>query len=240
MATVSYTKAAQSAAPKQAPAPEPAPEPAPQANPGPAPSTAVATMSQSPQLQGEFTARDMAIPYLQLGQKAGTLCDDHPEWLGKWVYDKALCLGEEINIIVCRLKKRYEEVTEYGGGDIPQQWDTEAAAKAANVEFRDICEIDLLVEVTSEDGEQFAMLDDAGKSYAPARYNVRSTALGKTMGVLLKDLAGWLKNDLASGVYSMEAVKVTAKGNTWYTPKLTADGKVSDTLRALIREKLAV
>jgi len=240
MATVSYTKAAQSAAPKQAPAPEPAPEPAPQANPGPAPSTAVATMSQSPQLQGEFTARDMAIPYLQLGQKAGTLCDDHPEWLGKWVYDKALCLGDTISVIVCRLKKRYEEVTEFGGPDIPQQWETEAAAKAANVEFRDVCEIDLLVEVTSEDGEQFAMFETSGKSYAPARYVVRSTALGKTMGVILKDLAGWLKNDLASGFYSIVAEKRTNGSNSWFGPKLTAAGKVSEPLRAQIREKLSV
>lgn len=199
----------------------------------------VAALAQSPQIQGEFTARDMAIPFLNLGQKSGTMCDENPDWVGKFVYDKAFCLGADIRIVVVRLKKRYEEVTEFGSSEIPQTFDTYAAAQAAGVEVRDVAEIDLLVETTPEI-EEMAMVEDGETSFAPARYVVRSSAYGRTVGIILKDLAGWLKNDLSSGFYKVTSEKRTGNGNSWFTPKMATDGKVSETLRAVIREKFGV
>lgn len=205
----------------------------------PAKTQAVASLSQSSQIQGEFTARDMSIPYLNLGQKSGTMCDNHPDWVGKFIYDKTACLGNEIRIVVCRLRKKYEEVTEFGSPDMPQQFDTIAAAQAAGIEVRDVAEIDVLIECDGE-MEQFAMLNDGGKCYALARYVVRSSAYGRTVGIILKDLAGWLKNDLASGFYTVTTEKRTGNGNSWYVPKLATDGKVSENLRNVIREKFGV
>lgn len=204
-----------------------------------APAAVSTSLAQSPQIQGEFTARDMAIPYLNLGQKSGTMCDDHPDWVGKFIYDKSTCLGEEIRVVVCRLKKRYEEATEFGSAEIPQTFDTIAAAQEAGVEVRDVAEIDLLIECDDET-EQFAMLEADGKSWAPARYVVRSSAYGRTVGIVLKDLAGWLKNDLASGLYVMTAEKRSGNGNSWFVPKLATDGKVGENLRNSIREKFGV
>jgi hypothetical protein len=199
----------------------------------------VPSLSQSAQIQGEFTARDMAIPYLNLGQKSGTMCDNHPDWIGGFVYDKSSFLGNEIRIVVGRLKKRYEEVLEFGSPEIPQQFDTIAAAQAAGIEVRDVAEIDVLVEC-NRDMEQFAMFEADGKAYAPARYVVRSSAYGRTVGIILKDLAGWLKNDLPSGFYAMTTEKRSGNGNSWFVPKLAAAGKVSEDLRNVIREKFGV
>jgi hypothetical protein len=239
MATISFSKAIKPAPAATPPTPEPVAKASEMAV-ATTVSAAVATLAQSPQLQGEFTQRDMAIPFLQLGQKAGMLCDEHPEWIGQWVYDKAVPLGNSVKVVVCRLKKRYEEVTEYGSQEMPQQFETFAAAQAAGVEVRDVAEIDLLIETDDVELEPFAMLDNAGKFYMPARYVVRSTAYGKTVGIFLKDLAGWLKNDLAAGFYSMESIKKTANQNTWFAPQLAVAGKVPAELRTQIGEKFGV
>jgi hypothetical protein len=194
----------------------------------------VATFS-NPALEGEFTARDMSIPYLSLGQKSGTLCDDHPDWIGKWVYDKNTCLGPEIKVVILKLAKYYEEVTEFGGEDIPQRWDTVAEAKAAGVEYKECATVDLLFDAPAE-------LADAGMigSLAPARMTVRSSSYGRVVGMVLKDLAGWLKNDLAGGYYRMSVEKKSNGSNSWFVPKLKADGKVAADVRQQIKDTFQV
>jgi hypothetical protein len=200
---------------------------------------AVGNVIHSSQLEGEFTARDMAVPRLKLGQKVGVATDENPTWIGTWIYDGALSLGPTARIIVVRLRKYYLENLEYGSDQKPQVFQTHAEAMKAGVQIKDVCDIDMLIECDA-DLDQFAVVDVGGKSYAPARYTVTSSAYGRTVGILLRDAAGWLKNDMASGFYTITSVKKTDGQNSWFTPQLKADGKVSDELRAAIREQFHV
>jgi hypothetical protein len=241
MSTISFAKAKQSAsAPDVAPKVVAASASIKDLVPTTPKTGGTAMVAQSAQIHGEFTGRDMAIPFLNLGQKSGTLCDNHPDWPGSFVYDKTTCLGPKIKFVPCRLCKKYEEMTEFGSADIPQVFDTIATAQEAGVEFRAMAEIDILLECNGDEMVPYAMIKVDGRSYAPARYVVRSSAYGRTVGIMLKDLAGWLKNDLASGFYSATAEKRQGNGNSWFVPKLAAAGPTSESLRAAIREKFGV
>ena len=203
------------------------------------PSMAVGSPLPNNQLEGEFTARDVAVPRLKLGQKTGAATDENPDLIGKWIFDGAINLGSKVRVIVTRVSKYYMEDLEYGSDVKPQIFKKHADAVAAGVLVKDVADIDLLLEVPA-DADVPSAVDLDGKEFAPARYTVQSSAYGRTVGIFLRDLAGWLKGDFASGAYVMESVKKTDGKNSWFTPSLKADGAVSPELRAAIREKFGV
>lgn len=229
MATISFAKAAPKAA-------------EPTKTETPKPETAVATTPKAslpalavsaPQLAGEFTRTDVATPYLSLGQKTGKLTDEHPEWMGKYVYDKADLLGDQIRVVVAAITKRYEEDLPFGTEEIPRRYDTKAAADAEGVQVRDVADIDLLIEVEGVPAEK-ATIEVDGKAYAPARYTVRSSAYGAMVKILLKDYSGWLKGNFHNGHYLIGTEKRTGPKGSWFVPRLKPDGQTSDALRAAL------
>lgn len=198
---------------------------------------AVAVRPASNQLEGEFSSRDIAFPYLSLGQRTGQLTEEHPHWIGKWIFDKVVCLGDTARVIVCRLSKRYEEDLPFGSEDIPRRYLRAEDARNEGVQVRDVADIDLVIETDKQDLAEFGSFDLGEKSYLPARYTVRSSAYGASVKILLKDLAGWLNGDISSGYYVLGSAKRTGPKGSWYVPALKTDGKVSAELRALIAEK---
>jgi hypothetical protein len=181
----------------------------------------------------------LSPPFLSLCQKSGLITDEHPDWVGKWVYDKTRCLGPEIQVIFFRLRKFYEEETEFGGPTIPQRFDTKAAADAKNVEVRDAVEAELVIQSPKSEAGSFAII--AGDScLLPCRYMVRNTAYSRVVSTLLKDMAGWLKNDLTSGQYRLGTERRQSGTNSWFVPKLTAAGPTPEAVRNALREKLGV
>lgn len=212
-----------------------------------APATAAAPVAQttqavtvrpvSNQLEGDFTSRDIQIPYLSLGQPTSAFTPDNPTWMGKWVFDKVACLGDTVRVVVCRVSKRLEEKVEYNSGDIPRRYDTYGEARKEGVVVQEVANIDLVIEIDKQDLAEFGSFDLGEKSYLPARYTVRSSAYGASVRVLLKDLAGWLNQDFSSGYYVIGSVKKQGKQNAYWVPSWKTDGKVSPELRALIAEK---
>jgi hypothetical protein len=171
--------------------------------------------------EGEFTAADMRIPYLAICQKSGKMMDEHPDWLGQFIYDKSVALGKKINAIFFKVRKFYVEDLPYGSDGIPQKFDKIADAREAGVDFVEVGELDCLIEVP----EDFDGADQVGdKFFVPARYTVRSTAYSATVKILVKDVSLRLKGNLASGLYSIEVEKKTNGSNSWFAPKLAANG----------------
>lgn len=190
-----------------------------------------AQMAVPSAFEGEFTAADVRIPYLSICQKTGNLMDEHPDWLGQWIYDKAAPLGKYINVVFFKVKKYFEESVPYGSDTLPQRFDTLAEARAAGVEFKDCANLDLLVEVPTDfDGAE----EIDGKGWLPARYTVRSTAYGATVKVLMKDTSFRLKGNLAAGGYKIEVEKKTNGSNSWFAPKLIANGLSSQGVQDFI------
>lgn len=193
-----------------------------------------AQMAVPSAFEGEFTAADVRIPYLSICQKTGNLMDEHPDWLGQFIYDKAAALGKTINVVFFKVKKYFEESVPYGSESIPQKFDTLAEARAAGVEFKDCANLDLLIEVPLDfDGAE----EVDGKGWLPARYTVRSTAYGATVKVLMKDTSFRLKGNLASGLYKIEVEKKTNGSNSWFAPKLIANGFSSQNLQDFISSR---
>ncbi len=194
----------------------------------------VAKMAPPSDFEGDFTANDVRIPYLGICQKSGNMMDDHPEWLGHFIYDKSVDLGKTVSVIFFKVKKFFEESVPYGSDTIPQKFDTLAEAREAGVEFKDCANLDVLVEVPSDfDGAE----EIEGKFYTPARYTVRSTAYGATVKILMKDTSFRLRGNLRSGCYKLEVEKKTNGSNSWFAPKLVANGFSSQAVQDYIASR---
>lgn len=204
--------------------------------------------------EGEYSAGDMATPYLQIMQKQSKNFDEHPDWLGQWVYDKQVPLGEEIKVVFLRSAKSYIEKTEFGSEVIPQRFTQMQEARKAGFNESDLQEcadLDLLIEVdaASDGAEDLAFIIEEGKAYILARYSVRSTAYGKTVGILLKDASGFLTDrdangnrvgDLKNGFYMMSTDRRSNDKTSWYVPVLKTAGKTPAGLRQQINDRFSV
>lgn len=193
----------------------------------------------SAQLQGDWGASDVATPYLTICQKSGQLFDEMPEALGKWVFDKSVCLGDTMRGAVFTMVKYFVEDRPFGDSQIPQRWESVAEARASGLAFKDVADIHILVEMPLDDAPQNAF-EHGGKAWVPAKYTVRSTAFGRTVKPIMRDLPRWLNGDFASGVYAFGVEKKVANGNSYYTPTLRADGPTPGEVREYINAEFAV
>jgi hypothetical protein len=239
MATVSFKKGAAPASPKQEEAPVAAVAVREQA--GPVAAAGSAGAAQIAGLDGEFGQADIAKPFLSVVSKQSKIMDTHPEFMGKFLYDKTHCLGDVIRVIVFGMRKYYEEQLEEDDRDsIPQRWDSSAEAKASGLQFRDVCDIDLVIEDQTAELSDLARFEHKGKYYLPARTTVRGGAYRNTVGILLRDASGWLGKVLHSGFYEWSTEKKSNDRTTWYVPVVKADGKVPEDLRERFRQEFGV
>lgn len=236
--------AAPAAQPATAANPAPAPAPAPAPQPAPAASGSAQVVTQDHYqgvggFEGEFTSRDMATPYLGIMMKTSKNFDDHPDWLGQWVYDKEICLGESIKVLFLRAAKYYKQKTEWGSEEIPARFNKLADARAAGFHdgnLEECADLDVLIEVDAdtEGVADLAHIFDGDKAYILARYSVRSTAYRRTVGILAKDSAGFLKGNLINGFYTMTTERKQNDKGSWYVPAMRVAGPTSQSLRTEI------
>lgn len=197
-------------------------------------------------IDGEVTARDMAIPYLTLVQKQGKLFDSMPDSLGNFVYDKQLDLGDEVEVVFLRATKYYLQDIEYGSQEIPRRWTSSAAYRAEGFndsQVKEAADLDLLVAVPQEGNEaigELTTIESGGKWYLPARYTVRSTAYGKTFSILVRDRSGWLKGSLLNGSYKLGSERRTNPETSWFVPNLSPGEKTTLDLRDTVLAALSL
>jgi hypothetical protein len=108
--------------------------------------------------------------------------------------------------------------------------------------MQEMAELDLLIEVDSaaEGAGDLAHMFDGDKAYILARYTVRSSAYGRTVGILAKDSAGFLKGNLINGFYQLRAEQRKSDKGTYYTPSLKTDGPTPLSLRNEIIERMGL
>lgn len=194
--------------------------------------------------EGEWDAKDMAMPYLSLFSKNSKGFEEHPDWLGHWIYDKTVDLGTEIRVLFLRATKWYVENLPFGSEQIPQRFSRMQDALAAGFHesgLVDVADLDLLIELPleAEGAADLSHIIEGDKGYAMARYSVRSTAYGKTARILAKDMGGFLRGNLINGFYTIGTQQINGPKGTYFTPVLKADGKTPDTLKAQIVERCA-
>ena len=195
----------------------------------------VAQMAVPSAFEGDFTASDIRIPKLSLVSKQSKIMDDRPEWLGHFVYDNAVSLGKSINVVFFKIKKFFEEKLPDGSTDMPQRFDTLAEARASGSVFKDAAYVDLMIEVSDQfDGGEEV---EPGKFYIPARLTAKGTSYWAVVPVLLKDASVRLKGNLTAGSYKMDAERRQNDQTSWYTPKLSANGRSSQEVQDFIANR---
>ena len=230
-----------------APTPVPTPPPMAVTKLGPAelPAVPVAAAGLPGQFEGDFDSRDRSYPYLSVVSKQSKAVDDNPTWIGGLLYDKTIFLGHQgVVVVFTKVRKFYEEVTEFDSGDIPQKWDRREEARAwaaggADRSFREAADLDLLIECTDESQIEHAILDADGLFYMPARMTVRSSSYG-LVRTLFTDINKWLKGDLSGGLYVLATKKMDNGKNVWYVPTVKAQEPTPENLRSVIREVAGV
>lgn len=195
--------------------------------------------------EGEWTAKDMATPYLTIVGKTSKAFDVHPEWIGQWLYDKEYPLGTELRVVFIRATKWFVQDLPFGSPQVPQRFARMADARAAGFNestLKDTAELDLLIEVdaSAEGVSDLAHIIDGDKGYILARYSVQSTAYGKTASILAKDMGGFLKGNLINGFYQAVTQSKTGPKGTYFIPILKTDGKTPDSLRQQIADRLSL
>lgn len=185
-------------------------------------------------LVGDFSYADINVPYLSIVQKTGQVFDAHPEWLGHWLFDKQHSLGNVVQGIPLKMKKLYEADVEFGSNTIPAKFESEAKAKASGLPYVTLAEIDVLIRLP-ESLAEWAQIDD----WAPARYIVRRTAFRACVGTLLKDLAGYLRGNLRSGIYLWRVEKRVSDKNSYYVPSIQTETKTPVELLTRIDDMFA-
>lgn len=193
--------------------------------------------------EGEYSAKDMATPFLSIMQKTSKNFDEHTDALGHWMYDKDTSLGEEVKVVFIRSSKFYLEDLPFGSTEIPQRFVRLQDARAAGFhegQLQECDDLDLLIEV---DADQEGVADLAhiilgDKGYILARYTVRSTARRRVTGILAKDYQGFLKGNLVNGFYTMVTEKRQNDKGSWYVPTLKVAGATPIALRNEIIAKM--
>ena len=180
-------------------------------------------------LEGDWSSRDAAIPVLKIGQKSSKEIEEHPEWLGRFIYDNSESLGDSLTVIVTRMRKYYIEDTEFGSGVLPQRYanmdEVRAAGQVGNVV--DAVDADVLIaSATPEQYERCTFTDSSDNGFFPARITVRSGNLSSFTGVVVRDLGGWLRGAMETGFYTVKLVKKSNAKGSWYAITAKAAGKV--------------
>ena len=194
--------------------------------------------------EGEWDAKDMAMPYLSIFSKNSKGFEQNPGWLGHWIYDKTIDLGTEIRVLFLRATKWYVEALPFGSEQVPQRFKEMAAARAAGFNegtLQEVADLDLLIELPleAEGAADLSHIVEGDKGYAMARYSVRSTAYGRTARILAKDMGGFLRGNLINGFYLISTQQVTSPKGTYHTPSMKVDGKTPDSLKQQIIERCA-
>ncbi len=217
---------------------------------------AVATKFATPasQIEGDLSGTTVPIPYLALTQKTSGVVDEHPEWMGKWCYDKTTLVGlpadpkqysteltralskDSVLGIVTKVKVGYEEKIEFDSGIIPQRWASAAEARASGVEYQEVGTIDVLLAF---DGDHDQVRLVGGFQFLPARLIVKKSAYRNVAGAIIRDSSTWLHGDTCSGWYEFAVNKITGK-QTYWSPVAKGAGKVSAELREAIRNEFGV
>lgn len=201
-----------------------------------------AVMVRDSQMDGEFSNKDVSIPYLKLGHATTKGFSDNPAMLGCFVYAEGTVLGKSITVIFLRMGKSYLEKTDYGDDRIAQKWTRVADAEASGLEFVEHVLLDLLIEVPKDrtDLEDLIYTSVGGTDFLAARLDTKTRAMRNTAGVLLRDKDAWLQGMFKNGKYTMSADKKTDGKNTWYVPILKACGPTSKELRDEIQTRFGI
>ena len=195
------------------------------------------------QMEGEFSNKDVAVPYLRIAHATSKGASDAPTMIGNFVIAEGTILGKVLTVVFLRMSKHYQEKTEYGDVTMPKRWSRIAEAQASGCDFEEHGVLDMLIEVPADrtaELEDLVYASVGDKDFMAARLDVKTRGYRNTVGVLLRDKDAWLKGFFKNGKYTLAVDKRTDGKNTWFVPIIKACGPTSNELRDEINARFGI
>ena len=218
---------------------EEAPKPAPKKKRAKASkSTEVATAvpGQFAGMEGEVDADDFEMPGFKLLHPMSPDAEETPEFVGHFVYDKEIDLGESVDVIIARFRKRWREDCAYDENAMPQEFDSKKDALAAGVKVLPVATIDLLIPCTDET-EDDSLIDLDGEPFLMCRWYLGGSGYRKVASPLMKHRQRGVDGAVWDRFFTLSVVKLPGKGRRKVaslkpTEELTSAGVRSDIAQA--------
>jgi len=179
----------------------------------PSASTEVATTApgQFTGMEGEVDADDFEMPGFKLLHPMSPDAEATPEFVGHFVYDKEIDLGETVDVIIARFRKRWREDCPYDENIMPQEFDSKKEAIAAQVKVLPVATIDLLIPCT-EETEDDSLIDLDGEPYLMCRWYLGGSGYRKIASPLMKHRQRGIDSAVWDRFFSLSVVKLPGKG----------------------------
>lgn len=190
------------------------------------------------QVNGEFTASDIVIPYLNLVAKTGELSNQFPA--GSFVYNREVIIGDgkkPAQITVLRMTKFYRQDIPFGTEETPKTFSTKRdvvaaggyvgwAADAEEGSERYSEAMDCIVLLKSPNkGNAIFPFEFGEDSYALAKWYITKSAYKSVGAKLFTDSQMALKNGIDTASYELTSVIKTAAVGSWYVPSVKLSQK---------------
>lgn len=192
---------------------EEAPKPATKKRTKKSKSTEVATTvpGQFAGMEGEVDADDFEMPGFKLLHPMSPDAEETPEFVGHFVYDKEIDLGESVDIIIARFRKRWREDCAYDENVMPQEFDSKREAISAGVKVLPVATIDLLIPCT-EETEDDSLIDLDGEPYLMCRWFLGGSGYRKVASPLMKHRQRGVDGAVWDRFFTLSVVKLPGKG----------------------------
>lgn len=199
--------------------------------------------------EGEFSARDIQWPSLQIVTKTSAEAEVHG--IGTWLVNKETPVGkmtEPLNLVAVRIQKAYQEQLPFGSGVRPRMFRTieEANSAGLSLDWHSDARVAEVLGVRfwlqqpeGVDAPHVFILDGPEGPGTIVKFFAARTTYGTVGKNLIKAKQTYMRNDkggLVSGWWKMTATKETKNGNTWLLPRIVPGGKTSPELAAFLRD----
>ena len=194
--------------------------------------TSTLTVRGTPgQVNGEFTASDIVIPYLNLVAKTGELSNQFPA--GAFVYNREVIIGDgkkPAQITVLRITKFYRQDIPFGAEETPKTFSTErdviaagghvgwsADAEEGSDRYSQAMECIVLLKSPNKGNAMFPF-EFGDESYALAKWYITKSAYKSVGAKLFSDSQMALKAGIDTASYELTSQIKTAAVGSWYVP----------------------
>lgn len=196
--------------------------------------TATLTVRGNPgQVNGEFTASDIVIPYLNLVAKTGELSNQFPA--GAFVYNREVIIGDgkkPAQITVLRITKFYRQDLPFGTEETPKTFSTKrdvvaagghvgwtADAEEGSERYSEAMDCIVLLKSPNKGNAMFPF-EFGGENYALAKWYITKSAY-KSVGTMLFTYSqSALKEGIDTASFDLTSQIKTAAVGSWYVPAI--------------------
>lgn len=210
------------------------------------------------QVSGDVDTSDVRYPQLKLAQSVGPLFEEYNRKPGEIVLKNEISLWEPnltpacapLIVTVLKAEKIFVEDLQYGTDEIPRKFKTKEDADAAGLstdwvdgvkpEVNPMLQTLVLIKQNEKTKDRPEFFVEIGTDvYALAIWNIGGTAYRQAAVDILTESRSSLRSGLHHGAFSLNAIKIKGKANSYWVPRVSLTLRHSpETIKAIEAIKL--